>query len=115
MCGNQLKKQELKEKIENEVGELVQFLLDEKDELLASLDTEEYTYVSVIEENLKEVEREMAAVDVAISEIQHSLSEGSSFEVRFSASHRISNPSMSSVTFAYILNFRMLIVLTSFL
>ncbi|XP_023660985.1 E3 ubiquitin-protein ligase TRIM47 [Paramormyrops kingsleyae] len=84
-----LKKQELKEKIENEVGELVQFLLDEKDELLASLDTEEYTYVSVIDENLKEVEREMATVDVAISDIQRSLSDSSSFE---GISHTTSRP-----------------------
>ncbi|XP_028840657.1 E3 ubiquitin-protein ligase TRIM47 isoform X2 [Denticeps clupeoides] len=75
-----LKKQALKEKIEEDVGALVQFLLDEKDALLESLEAEEVATVTVIDENLKWVASEEAAVDKAIAEIQTQLSDSARFE-----------------------------------
>ncbi|KAG9351775.1 hypothetical protein JZ751_023026 [Albula glossodonta] len=75
-----LKKQELKGKIENDIGALVQFLLDEKDDLLASIDAEEVATVTMIDENLKDVAKEMSSVDKAIVDIQNHLSGKSNFE-----------------------------------
>ncbi|XP_063059412.1 E3 ubiquitin-protein ligase TRIM47 [Engraulis encrasicolus] len=75
-----MKKQALKEKIEDDVGALVQFLLDEKDDLLESLDAEEVATVAVIDENLKLVGNEEASVDKAIADIQTQLSDTASFE-----------------------------------
>uniref|UniRef100_A0A3Q3W9I8 Tripartite motif containing 47 n=1 Tax=Mola mola TaxID=94237 RepID=A0A3Q3W9I8_MOLML len=60
------KKQRLKEKIEEDVGALVQFLLDERDSLLESLEAEEVATMAVIDDNLKIVEREAEAVEKAI-------------------------------------------------
>ena len=77
----QLKKQRLKEKIEADVGALVQFLLDERDSLLESLDAEEVATMAVIDENLKIVETEVSAVDKAIADIHSHMSGKSSFEV----------------------------------
>lgn len=76
-----MKKQRLKEKIEADVGALVQFLLDERDSLLESLDAEEVATMAVIDENLKIVEEETAAVDKAITTIHSHISGKSSFEV----------------------------------
>ncbi|XP_036380377.1 E3 ubiquitin-protein ligase TRIM47 [Megalops cyprinoides] len=84
-----LKKQELKGKIENDIGALVQFLLDEKDDLLASLEAEEVATVTMIDENLKDVEKEMVAVDKAIADIQNHLTGKSNFEAM---SQTISSP-----------------------
>ncbi|KAL2094305.1 hypothetical protein ACEWY4_009024 [Coilia grayii] len=75
-----MKKQALKEKIEEDVGALVQFLLDEKDDLLESLETEEVATVALIDENLKLVGKEEASVDKAIADIQSQLSDSANFE-----------------------------------
>lgn len=77
----QLKKQALKEKIEDDVGALVQFLLDEKDDLLERLEAEVVATIGVIDANLKRVESEAAKVDKAITEIQNQLSDSANFEV----------------------------------
>lgn len=76
-----MKKQRLKEKIEADVGALVQFLLDERDSLLDSLDAEEVATMAVIDDNLKIVETEAAAVDKAITDIHSHISGKTSFEV----------------------------------
>ncbi|XP_053187568.1 E3 ubiquitin-protein ligase TRIM47 [Scomber japonicus] len=75
-----MKKQRLKEKIEADVGALVQFLLDERDSLLDSLDAEEVATMAVIDDNLKIVETEAAAVDKAITDIHSHISGKTSFE-----------------------------------
>lgn len=77
----QLKKQRLKEKIEADVGAMVQFLLDERDSLLESLDAEEVANMAVIDDNLKIVEKEAADVDKAISNIHSHIGGKTSFEV----------------------------------
>lgn len=79
----QLKKQALKEKIEEDVGALVQFLLDEKDDLLERLEAEAEATIGLIDANLKRVESETAKVDKAITEIQNQLSDSANFEVNF--------------------------------
>lgn len=71
----------MKEKIEDDVGALVQFLLDEKDNLLERLEDEEASTIALIDENLKLVESEAAKVDKAIADIQNQLSEAANFEV----------------------------------
>lgn len=76
-----MKKQRLKEKIEADVGALVQFLLDERDSLLESLDAEEVATMAVIDDNLKTVETEAAVVDKAIATIHSHISGKTSFEV----------------------------------
>lgn len=77
----QSKKQSLKEKVEADVGALVQFLLDERDSLLESLDAEEVAAMAVIEDNLKMVEMNVKAVDKAIADINKHMSGKTSFEV----------------------------------
>uniref|UniRef100_A0A3B5AFQ0 Tripartite motif containing 47 n=1 Tax=Stegastes partitus TaxID=144197 RepID=A0A3B5AFQ0_9TELE len=76
-----LKKQRLKEKIEADVGGLVQFLLDERDCLLESLDAEEVATMAVIDDNMKIVETEATAVDKAIADIHSHISGKTSFEL----------------------------------
>ncbi|KAG8007985.1 Zinc-binding protein A33 [Nibea albiflora] len=76
-----LKKQRLKEKIEADVGALVQFLLDERDSLLDSLDAEEVASMAVIDDNLKIVQTAAEAVDKAITNIHSHISGKTSFEV----------------------------------
>uniref|UniRef100_A0A3B3C372 Tripartite motif containing 47 n=1 Tax=Oryzias melastigma TaxID=30732 RepID=A0A3B3C372_ORYME len=76
-----MKKQRLKEKIEADVGALVQFLLDERDSLLESLDAEEVAAVAVIDENLRFAEEEAAAADKAIADIHSHISGNTSFEL----------------------------------
>lgn len=78
----QLKKQALKEKIEDDVGALVQFLLDEKDDLLERLEVEAEATIGLIDANLKRVESEAAKVDKVITEIQNQLSDSANFEVK---------------------------------
>ncbi|XP_073685659.1 E3 ubiquitin-protein ligase TRIM47 isoform X1 [Garra rufa] len=75
-----LKKQALKEKIEEDVGALVQFLLDEKDDLLERLEAEAEATIGLIDANLKRVESEAAKVDKVITEIQNQLSDSANFE-----------------------------------
>uniref|UniRef100_A0A3P9M712 Tripartite motif containing 47 n=1 Tax=Oryzias latipes TaxID=8090 RepID=A0A3P9M712_ORYLA len=75
-----MKKQRLKEKIEADVGALVQFLLDERDSLLESLDAEEVAAVAVIDENLKFAEEEAAAADKAIADIHRHVSGNTNLE-----------------------------------
>lgn len=77
----QSKKQRLKEKIEEDVGSLVQFLLDERDSLLESLDAEEVASMAVIDDNLKTVETEEEAIDKSIVNIHNQISGKTSFEV----------------------------------
>lgn len=77
----QMKKQALKEKIEEDVGAMVQFLLDEKDDLLESLEAEEVATIALLDENLKLVGSEEASVDKAITDIQTQLSDSTNFEV----------------------------------
>lgn len=77
----QSKKQRLKEKIEEDVGALVQFLLDERDSLLESLDAEEVAAMAVIDDNLKTVETEEEAIDKAVVNIHNHISGKTSFEV----------------------------------
>ncbi|KAM6907384.1 E3 ubiquitin-protein ligase TRIM47 [Xenentodon cancila] len=74
-----LRKQRLKEKIEADVGALVQFLLDERDSLLESLDAEEVATIAVLDDNLKTVEREAAAVDKALVDINNHITGKTSF------------------------------------
>ncbi|XP_054610536.1 E3 ubiquitin-protein ligase TRIM47 [Dunckerocampus dactyliophorus] len=69
-----MKKQHLKEKIESDVGALVQFLLDERDSILESLDADEVAAMAVIEDNLKLVETEAAAVTKNIANIHSHIS-----------------------------------------
>lgn len=80
----QSKNQRLKEKVEADVGALVQFLLDERDSLLESLDAEEVATMAVIDDNLKIVETEAEAVDKAIISIHNHISGKTSFEVSLS-------------------------------
>lgn len=80
----QSKKQRLKEKIEADVGALVQFLLDERDFLLDALDDDEGATMAVIDDNLKIVEKEAKAVDKAIADIHSHISGKTSFEVSLS-------------------------------
>ncbi|KAM6985191.1 E3 ubiquitin-protein ligase TRIM47 [Aplochiton taeniatus] len=75
-----LKKHRLKEKIEEDVGALVQFLLDERDSLLDGLEAEQAATVAAVDANLKKVEREAASLDRAIAEINNHISGKSSFE-----------------------------------
>lgn len=77
----QSKKQRLKEKIEEDVGSLVQFLLDERDSLLESLDAEEVASMAVIDDNLKTVETEEEAISKGIVNIHNQISGKTSFEV----------------------------------
>lgn len=77
----QSKKQRLKEKIEEDVGSLVQFLLDERDSLLESLDAEEVASMAVIDDNLKTVETEEEAIDKSIVNIHNQISGKTSFDV----------------------------------
>lgn len=74
------RKNRLKEKIEADVGALVQFLLDERDSLLDSLDAEEVATMAVIDENLKAAEEEHAVVSKAIADIHSHLGGKTSFE-----------------------------------
>ncbi|TRY98154.1 hypothetical protein DNTS_033087 [Danionella cerebrum] len=76
----QLREHALKEKIEDDVGALVQFLLDEKDDLLERLETEAVAAIGLIDANIKKVESEAAKVDKAINEIQSHLSDSANFE-----------------------------------
>uniref|UniRef100_A0A3B3ZAJ3 Uncharacterized protein n=1 Tax=Periophthalmus magnuspinnatus TaxID=409849 RepID=A0A3B3ZAJ3_9GOBI len=78
------RKKRLKDKIEADVGALVQFLLDERDSLLDSLDAEEVATMAVIDENLKSVEEENTAVSKVITDFQSHLEGKTSFEVSFS-------------------------------
>ncbi|KAM3868763.1 E3 ubiquitin-protein ligase TRIM47 [Diretmus argenteus] len=75
-----LKKRRLKEKIEADVGALVQFLLDERDSLLESLDAEEVVTMAVIDDNLKLVETEAVDVEKVIADIHNHISGKTSFE-----------------------------------
>ncbi|XP_072302031.1 E3 ubiquitin-protein ligase TRIM47 [Eucyclogobius newberryi] len=74
------RKDRLKDKIEVDVGALVQFLLDERDSLLDSLDAEEVATLAVIDESLSFVEEEHSAVSKAIADIHTHLAGKTSFE-----------------------------------
>lgn len=63
------------------MGALVQFLLDERDSLLESLDAEEVAAMALIEDNLKRVETNVKDVDKAIADINKHISGKTSFEV----------------------------------
>ncbi|XP_033864396.3 zinc-binding protein A33-like [Acipenser ruthenus] len=76
----QMKKLQLKESIEASVGQLIQFLLDEKDELLEKLDSEEQTALSIVENNIQRLENLITEMEKEITEIQGNLSQPS-FEV----------------------------------
>ncbi|XP_066555895.1 E3 ubiquitin-protein ligase TRIM47 [Amia ocellicauda] len=84
-----MKKEHLRDRIEIEVGELVQFLLDEKDELLGNLEAEEQSVVHAIENNIKNVEKELTSVEKAITDLENLLKNKSSFE---EISRTISSP-----------------------
>lgn len=71
--------------MEADVGALVQFLLDERDSLLESLDAEEVATMAVIDDNLKIAETEAEAVDKAIVSIHNHISGKTSFEVSLSS------------------------------
>lgn len=75
-----MKKLQLKESIEASVGQLIQFLLDEKDELLEKLDSEEQTALSIVENNIQKLENLITEMEKEITEIQGNLSQPS-FEV----------------------------------
>ncbi|KAK0133516.1 Zinc-binding protein A33 [Merluccius polli] len=75
-----LQKRRLKEKIEADVGALVQFLLDERDSLLDDLDAEEAATTAVLDDNLKIVKAETAAVDATITNIHDHIAGKTSFE-----------------------------------
>lgn len=63
---------------------MVQFLLDERDSLLESLDAEEVASMAVIDDNLKTVETEEEAIDKGIVNIHNQISGKTSFEVSVS-------------------------------
>ncbi|XP_028321906.1 E3 ubiquitin-protein ligase TRIM47 isoform X2 [Gouania willdenowi] len=75
-----IRKQRLKSKIEADVGALVQFLLDERDSLLESLDAAEVASLAVVDENLKMALKEESAVDKAIMDIHSCTSGKASFQ-----------------------------------
>ncbi|CAL9686110.1 unnamed protein product [Knipowitschia caucasica] len=79
------RKQRVKEKIEADVGALVQFLLDERDSLLDALDVEEVTTMETIEENLKSAEEEHAAVCKTLADVQTLLGGTGSLESLFTS------------------------------
>lgn len=60
---------------------MVQFLLDERDSLLESLDAEEVASMAVIDDNLKTVETEEVAIEKSIVNIHNQISGKTSFEV----------------------------------
>ncbi|MGH0174902.1 UNVERIFIED_CONTAM: hypothetical protein FKN15_072670 [Acipenser sinensis] len=69
----QMKKLQLKESIEASVGQLIQFLLDEKDELLEKLDSEEQTALAIVENNIQRLENLITEMEKEITEIQGNL------------------------------------------
>ncbi|CAL8280948.1 unnamed protein product [Arctogadus glacialis] len=75
-----LRKQRLKEKIEADVGALVQFLLDERDALLDGLDAEAVATNAVLDDNLKTVKAEAAVVDATIADVNDHIAGKTSFE-----------------------------------
>ncbi|XP_019727645.1 E3 ubiquitin-protein ligase TRIM47 [Hippocampus comes] len=75
-----MKKQRLKEKVEADVGALVQFLLDERDALLDSLDAEEAAAVAVVEDNLESVRAEAADVAKRITDINQHVNGDTGFQ-----------------------------------
>ncbi|XP_077361856.1 E3 ubiquitin-protein ligase TRIM47 [Festucalex cinctus] len=75
-----MKKQRLKERVEADVGALVQFLLDERDALLDSLDAEEAAAVAVLDENLEMVRAEAADVAKYIADINQHVNGDTSFQ-----------------------------------
>lgn len=77
----QSKKRRLKEKIEADLGALVQFLLSERDALLDGLDAEELGTMAVLDDNQKTVDAEVAAVDATIAQIRDHVTGKTSFEV----------------------------------
>ena len=72
----------LREKMEADVGHLVQFLLNMKDSMLDTLDTDEEATIQAINNNLSRVEAQLAAVDAEIATIHSHLTGETSFEVR---------------------------------
>ncbi|XP_061787326.1 E3 ubiquitin-protein ligase TRIM47 [Nerophis lumbriciformis] len=75
-----VKTQRLKDKIQSDVGVLVQFLLDERDSFLDHLDADEVAAVAALEDNLKEAEAEVAAATQSIAEIHNHINTKTSFE-----------------------------------
>ncbi|XP_061608329.1 E3 ubiquitin-protein ligase TRIM47 [Phyllopteryx taeniolatus] len=75
-----MKKQRLKERVEADVGALVQFLLDERDSLLDSLDAEEVAAVAVVDDNLEIVRAEAAAVAKCVADIHAHIGGETTFE-----------------------------------
>ncbi|XP_057676365.1 E3 ubiquitin-protein ligase TRIM47 isoform X2 [Corythoichthys intestinalis] len=65
-----MKKQRLKDKVEADVGALVQFLLDERDSLLDSLDAEEAAAVAALDDNLDAVKAEAAAAERRLADVR---------------------------------------------
>ncbi|XP_028655101.1 E3 ubiquitin-protein ligase TRIM47 [Erpetoichthys calabaricus] len=82
------KKSALKHRIELEVGDLVQFLLDEKDELLAKLDAEEADALFRVENNLAQLERAINSLEKEIDDIQSHLKESKSVKALMEISSR---------------------------
>lgn len=60
---------------------MVQFLLDERDSLLESLDAEEAASLAIIDDNLEFVESEAADVDKLIADIHNHIGGKTNFEV----------------------------------
>lgn len=70
----------MKEKIQADVGALVLFLLDERDSLLESLEAMEAATMALIDDKLKVVDSEEAAVDKTLADIRNHISGKTSFE-----------------------------------
>ena len=84
-------KRRIKEKIEADIGAMVQFLLDERDSLLEGLDVQAEDAVSLLDENLTMLEKDVAALDKVIADIHGHIGGKTSFEV--SVTNEVAPPS----------------------
>ncbi|XP_037126615.1 E3 ubiquitin-protein ligase TRIM47 [Syngnathus acus] len=75
-----MKKQRLKEKVEADVGALVQFLLDERDTLLDNLDAEEAAAVASVDDNLESIGAQAADATKHIADINQLLNGDGGFQ-----------------------------------
>ncbi|XP_053297586.1 E3 ubiquitin-protein ligase TRIM47 [Pleuronectes platessa] len=73
-------KRRIKEKIEADIGAMVQFLLSERDSLLEGLEIQAEDTVSLLDENLEMLEKEGADLDKVIADIHGHIGGKTSFE-----------------------------------
>ncbi|XP_077596178.1 E3 ubiquitin-protein ligase TRIM47 [Stigmatopora nigra] len=75
-----MKKKRLKDKVEADVGALVQFLLDERDSLLDSLDAQEAAALATLDDKLDSVKAEAAVVERHVAEVHAHASGDTTFQ-----------------------------------